>query len=115
MAVERMLMQATALTDPSGIWQFADVGSFLTNNPSRFQGGIVSTLSPRNVRQTIFGGYLQDDWRWLPNLTLNLGLRYEMATIPTEIDGKLANLRNLTDANPHRSEEHTSELQSRGH
>src|SRR5213080_358764 len=101
MAVERMLMQATALTDPSGIWQFADVGSFLTNNPSRFQGGIVSTLSPRNVRQTIFGGYLQDDWRWLPNLTLNLGLRYEMATIPTEIDGKLANLRNLTDANPH--------------
>lgn len=101
MAVERMLMQATALTDPSGIWQFADVGSFLTNNPSRFQGGIVSTLSPRDLRQTVFGVYLQDDWRWKPNLTLNLGLRYEMATIPTEIHGKLANLRNLTDASPH--------------
>ncbi len=100
-AVERMYMQATALTDPSGIWQFGDVGSFLTNNPSRFQGGIVSTLSPRDVRQTIFGGYLQDDWRLVPNLTLNLGLRYEMATVPTEIHGKLANLRNLTDANPH--------------
>ena len=100
-AVERMLMQATALTDPSGIWQFGDVGSFLTNNPSRFQGGIVSTLSPRDIRQTLFGGYLQDDWRVKPNLTLNLGLRYEMATIPTEIHGKLANLRNLTDANPH--------------
>jgi hypothetical protein len=100
-AVERMLMQATALTDPSGIWQFADVPSFMTNQPSRFQGGIVSTLSPRDVRQTIFGGYLQDDWRWLPNLTLNLGLRYEMATVPTEIHGKLANLRNLKDANPH--------------
>ena len=101
LAVERMLMQATALTDPSGIWQFGDVGSFLTNNPSRFQGGIVSTLSPRDVRQTLFGAYLQDDWRWLPNLTLNLGLRYEMATVPTEINGKLANLRNLTDASPH--------------
>jgi len=24
-----------------------------------------------------------------------------MATVPTEIHGKLANLRNLTDANPH--------------
>src|SRR3989440_2717560 len=103
-AVERMLMQATALTDPSGIWQFADVPSFLTNQPSRFQGGIVSTLSPRDVRQTIFGGYLQDDWRWFPNLTLNLGLRYEMATVPTEIHGKLANLRNLTDASPHLSD-----------
>ena len=100
-AVERMLMQATALTDPSGIWQFADVPSFMTNQPSRFQGGIVSTLSPRDVRQTLFGAYLQDDWRWLPNLTLNLGLRYEMTTVPTEINHKLANLRNLTDATPH--------------
>jgi len=32
---------------------------------------------------------------------MNLGLRYEMATMPTEIHSKLANLRNLTDANPH--------------
>jgi len=100
-AVERMLLQATALTDPSGIWQFSSVENFLTNNPSRFQGGIVSTLSPRDIRQTMFGAYVQDDWRWRSNLTLNLGLRYEMATIPTEIHGKLANLRNLTDAAPH--------------
>jgi hypothetical protein len=100
-AVERMLLQATALTDPNGIWQFSNLQSFLTNNPSRFQGGIVSTLSPRDLRQTLFGVYLQDDWRWRPNLTLNLGLRYEMATVPTEIHGKLANLRNLSDATPH--------------
>jgi hypothetical protein len=100
-AVERMLLQATALTDPSGIWRFSSVQTFLTNVPSRFQGGIVSTLSPRDIRQTIIGGYLQDDWRWKSNLTLNLGLRYEMATMPTEIHGKLANLRNLSDANPH--------------
>jgi hypothetical protein len=99
--VERMLLQATALTDPSGIWQFSDVEHFLTNSPSRFQGGIASTLSPRDIRQTIFGVYVQDDWRWRPNLTLNLGLRYEMATVPTEINGKLANLRNLSDATPH--------------
>ena len=100
-AAERMLLQATALTDPNGIWQFSNVENFLTNVPSRFQGGIVSTLSPRDIRQSIFGGYVQDDWRWRSNFTLNLGLRYEMATIPTEIHGKLANLRNLTDATPH--------------
>ena len=34
-------------------------------------------------------------------MTLNLGLRYEMSTVPTETDGKLANLRNLSDATPH--------------
>jgi hypothetical protein len=100
-AVERMLLQVTALTDPNGIWAFGSVGDFLANNPSKFQGGIVSSLTPRDLRQTLFGGYLQDDWRWRPNLTFNLGLRYEMTTVPTEINGKLANLRNLSDATPH--------------
>ena len=100
-AAERMMLQATALTDPNGIWTFADLPSFLTNSPSKFAGGIASSLTPRNLRQSIFGGYLQDDWRFRTNLTLNLGLRYEMSTVPTETDGKLANLRNLSDATPH--------------
>src|SRR5712672_1631852 len=100
-AAERMLLQATALTAPNGIWQFSSVENFLTNDPSRFQGGIVSTLSPRDIRQSIFGGYVQDDWRWRSNLTLNLGLRYEMATIPTEINGKLSNLRDISSGSPH--------------
>jgi hypothetical protein len=100
-AVERMLLNVLADTDPNGIWHFADLQSFLTNNPTKFQGGIANTLSPRNLRQTLFGAYLQDDWRWKSNLTLNLGLRYEMSTVPTETAGKLANLRNLSDANAH--------------
>jgi hypothetical protein len=99
-AFERMLMQATALTDPNGIWFFSDLPSFLTNSPTKFQGGVASTLTPRNFRQSIFGGYVQDDWRTKPNLTLNLGLRYEMTTVPTETQGKLVNLRNIADALP---------------
>ena len=35
-----------------------------------------------------------------PNLTLNLGVRYELATAPTEKYGRLASLVNLTDATP---------------
>ena len=100
-AVERMLLNVVADTDPNGIWHFGDLGSFLTNNPNKFQGGIASTLSPRNLRQTLFGVYLQDDWRWKPNLTLNLGLRYEMSTVIRETSGKLANLAKLPDASPH--------------
>jgi len=34
-------------------------------------------------------------------VTVNLGLRYEMATVPTEVQGKLTTLRSITDATPH--------------
>ena len=100
-AFERMMLQVTALTDPNGIWVFQDLPGFLQNQPSKFQGGVASSLTPRDLRQNLFGAYIQDDWRLKPSLTLNLGLRYEMTSVPTEIHGKLANLPQLSDATPH--------------
>ena len=100
-AVEHMMLHVLADTDPNGIWNFDNVEGFLTNQPTKFQGGIASTLSPRNLRQTLFGVYFQDDWRARSNLTLNLGLRYEMSTVVSETDGKLAALRNIPDATAH--------------
>jgi hypothetical protein len=52
------------------------------------------------MRISIVGAYVQDDWRFRPNLTLNLGLRYEMSTVLTETKGKLTNLPTIDAAHP---------------
>jgi hypothetical protein len=100
-AVERMQLNHLDLSNPSGVWNFDSLANFLTNNPSRFKSGIASTLAPRDYRETLFGVYVQDDWRLRPNLTVNMGIRYEMVTVPTEVHNKLSNVINLTDATPH--------------
>jgi hypothetical protein len=90
--------------DYHGTFSFSSIANFLTNNPARLTAALPGSVTPRGMRDSIFGIYFQDDWRWRPNLTLNLGLRYEMSTVPTEVQGKLSNLYNITDATPHLGE-----------
>jgi hypothetical protein len=98
---ERMLLNVFTPSDPNGQFLFGSLTSFLTNSPTQFNAALPGTITPRDLRETLFGAYIQDDWRWTPHLTLNLGLRYEMSTVPTEVAGRLSALQNLSDANPH--------------
>jgi hypothetical protein len=93
--------QFTQGASPNGFFTFGGLASFLQNLPSTFQSLISTSQTPRDLRQSIFGGYVQDDYKIRPNLTLNLGLRYEMATVPTETAGQLSTLVNFTDTTPH--------------
>jgi hypothetical protein len=100
-ALERIQENMSAADSPNGLYNFGSLRDFLINNPQSLAANLGQTGVPRYMRQTIFGVYLGDDLRLFSNLTLNLGLRYEMATVPSEKQGRIATLINLSDAMLH--------------
>src|SRR5439155_6010128 len=100
-AGENMRYNFFSFYNPSGIVRFTSLANFLTNQPNSLEGGLPARINPRGLRQTLLGGYIQDDWHASHNLTLNLGLRYEMKTVLIEVQGKITNLRYITVSLPY--------------
>lgn len=99
-AFERLQNNQLGHFNPNGQYIFTSLGNFLTNQPFQFNGPLAQAIAPRDLRQSVIGAYIMDDYHVLQNLTLNLGLRYEIATVPTETAGRLSNLPTLTATAP---------------
>jgi hypothetical protein len=99
--MERMQDNTRAVSMGNGGFTFGSLADLLTNHPRNFQGLLPRPVPMFGIRETLFSAYFQDDVRVRPGLNLNLGLRYEITTVPGEAHNRLSNLLHLTDAQPH--------------
>jgi Carboxypeptidase regulatory-like domain/TonB-dependent Receptor Plug Domain/TonB dependent receptor len=68
---------------------------FIYGAPSHYE---LDNNPVAHLRQRMYFGYLQDDYKITNRLTLNLGVRYEFATPQYERDNKLSNFDPITQS-----------------
>jgi len=98
--VERYQDNMVNPTFSLGIFNFGSLAAFLSGTPASFVGLTPEAQFDRYWRFTLFGLYLQDDFRISPRLTLNGGVRYEFATMPEDIYGRDSALPDLMASQP---------------
>ncbi|MCZ6753522.1 MAG: TonB-dependent receptor, partial [Acidobacteria bacterium] len=95
---ERFQANVRSDFNASGTFGFGSLDDFMLNDVASFLVTQPGADNIRGWRQSLFGFYLQDDISVKPGFTLNLGVRYEAISVPTEVNGKVASIRDWTRA-----------------
>jgi len=70
----------------SGAFNFPSVASFLADTANSFS--VTLGNQSNSIAQGALGLFVQDNYKWRPNLTLELGLRYDWNLTPSERYGR---------------------------
>ncbi len=97
-AFEHMQYNVLEKLSPNGrLSAYKTVANFLNNAPIQLNALAPGQSHEVGIRESIFAGYVQDDWRARSNLTVNVGLRYEMTTLPTEAKNQIQEITTLSN------------------
>ena len=80
-----------------GEFRFTNLSNWLKGVVNRFTGNLPGTDTQRQMRQSYFAFYGQDDWKPSDNFTMNFGVRYEFFTVPYDVNGQVAGLLSFAD------------------
>ena len=78
--------------DPGGQYQFNSFAALLSGRPNSLRLSAPEAVIGRHFRQSLFAGFVADEWKVSSRVTANLGVRYEAITEPTERDGVMSAL-----------------------
>jgi hypothetical protein len=97
-AFERMLYNITEKLSPNGRKSsYPSLDAFLNNDPITLNALAPGGSNEVAIRESLFAGYIHDDWRFRPNLTFNLGLRYEFTTLPRDANNRIQEITTLVN------------------
>jgi hypothetical protein len=101
-AVEQVQLNDLQIQGPGGIYSFGSITNFLQDVPLSLRANLPGNISaPFYYRTKIFGFYVQDDIRLKPNLTINVGMRYEISNGINEKNGRLSAVYSPADPTVH--------------
>ncbi|MBI2816805.1 MAG: TonB-dependent receptor [Acidobacteria bacterium] len=97
--IKNIRANTAAWQSQAGMYTFTNLANFLTGRANNFIAAFPDASPVRSWRQTVYGFYLQDEFRWRPTVTLNFGLREEFVTGPVEVHGRAARFVHPLDGN----------------
>ena len=95
--VERIQDNAAENSTLRGAYGFTGLPTLIQGISNQFQAVPAGEDAYRGFRQSILAAYGQDDLKFNSRLTLNLGLRWETSTDPSDVNGKTSILLHASD------------------